>query len=222
MARPTTGIAYLIFMVTILGGFVFTVFATIPAWSQLEDERQRLQATIRERDDRQAFLAHIDARAEELKALEKEARMLQVMFPDSVQAADLAALLHSLSVRDGVVVQHIGEARVPTSTRQGVPQTPVEGGAPVETGQSGGAPGAPAPGKPYEVIVIVRGTYAQVRAFLLDLERTLQFFDVLAVDLQREKSASGEAVVAHITLRVFTIAGSKDLVTPTGASAGAG
>lgn len=217
MARPTTGLAYLTLITTILGGFIFTVFVVLPAWSGLETEKQRLATVFQERDEKQAFLANIDVRVEDLKSLEKEVRILRVMFPGTVGSADITALLHSLSVRDGVTVERVTEPQLRPKVPKPVESPPSSGsrltggGESTSTVQEGGSVGTVTGqtgtplGTPYEMTMSVRGTYVQMRAFLLDLERSLRFIDVKAIDLQRDEASATGALLGKVTLRAYVL-----------------
>lgn len=209
MARPTTGVAYLTVILTVLGSIIFSMFVTVPAWSDLKAERLRLVDSTREREEKRAFLANIDARAGELASLEHEVRAVRVMFPEAVEAAEIAAVMHSLSLRDGVTVQSVSEPllrRQPVPDASAVPPsgTDLSSGESAPTAAPAGASATGSRGVPYEFTVTVRGTYTQMRAFLLDLERALPFFDVPVVELRREEQdRPGEAIVGKITLRIY-------------------
>lgn len=210
MARPTTGIAYFVLILTVLGGFTFTVFVTIPAWTAWRAAERHAEATVARRAEQQTFLENIDARAAELKEFATDARILGVMFPDTPGSAEIFATFQSLANRTGVFINQVSDVRParaaasPTAAAAGdeSPETPAAGaGTPSARGRT-----ATQSVTPYELSVEVRGTYAQVRAFVVDLERTLRFFDVPAIDFTKGRTETGEeAVTGKVTLRTYLL-----------------
>lgn len=209
MARATTGVAYLVLGLVLLGSLVFTVFVTLPAWSAWRSARDQLAAKIVEREQRREFLADIDSRSAELKTYERDARALGVAFPETKAPADLAAVVHALSTRNGVVVESMGEPKLrkastsPPSERLPATARGDEGG---EQAPSGIPPReAVAPSRAYEFLLTARGTYAQLRSFLLDLERSLRLFDLTAVELTAGRLEEGGTVKAQVTLTTYLV-----------------
>lgn len=200
MPRPTTGAAYLTLILTILGGVIFIVFVAIPAYSTWRNEQLRLEANIERRTEKQTFLENIDARTAELTKLDRDVRTLQVMFPDTIANAEIAALLHGLVVRNGVAVSQVTKL-VPRK----VDRSAGSGGQAAVGGEGEQA----SESTPYEFGVTVRGSYAQVRAFLNDLERSLRFFDVpvLALTKQQQEGEGTRTVAAQITLWTYLTPG---------------
>lgn len=184
MARPTTGVAYLSLGLVILGGMVFSVFVTVPAWSQWGATRGRHEEKVREQEEKQTFLANIDARAAELKGLDRDARILAAMFPEAKTPADVAAIVHALSGRTGVQVRTLAE-----SVQRGA-QGELGAVRPFERERllTSGAGGRRETGTRYELKIVARGSYGQVRAFVLDLERSLRFFDVPTLEIVGARS----------------------------------
>lgn len=209
MARATTGIAYLTLGLVILGGLVFTVFVTVPAWSAWRAARVQLEEKVGARDQRRNFLADIDARTAELRTYEREARALGVTFPETKAPADLAAIVHGLSVRNGVIVESVGEVQIRRASVQAPAANPPTAGAREAEvvgggGPRGGALPQAAPSAPvYEFSLSGHGTYAQIRAFLRDLERSLRLFDLPAVEITGGNLGEASIVRARITITTY-------------------
>lgn len=200
MARATTGIAYLLLGVVILGGLVFTVFMTIPAWSAWRAAGAQLKERVVARAEREQFLTDIATRTEELKRFADDARVLAVAFPETPAAADLAAVVGSAAVRNGLtVVSMVG----PSARKQAASN---ETSAVAKQSQI------------YEVTVKVRGTYAGLRSFLRDLERGVRLLDIPELEVKSLAEQQGiEATLKLLTTVVRVPAGS-DLPaeTPSG------
>lgn len=208
MARSTTGIAYLTLGLALLGGLVFSVFVTVPAWSALRAARGHLQERTTERTQREEFLANIDARTGDLKTYERDARALGVTFPETKAPADLAAIFHALSVRNGVLIESLSEPKVRKVSVPSPTASPPAAGddfvaRPEEPG--GSAPRETSPStRAYEFSLSGRGTYAQVRAFIQDIERSLRLFDLPTVDIQGGGNlGEGGTVKVQITLTTY-------------------
>lgn len=211
MARATTGLAYLTFGVVVLGGLVFTMFVTVPSWSELGRQRELLVQKREEETEREAFLNNIDARIAELKTHERDTKALELAFPSSKAPAELMAVLHSISTRNGVLLATVSEPKIPPSPPPVLPaQKPLRSVG--EDGVGGSAP-APTPSSSipvgresaHEFSLVAKGTYAQIRAFLGDLERSLRFLDLPAVELAAESKEAGGLVQARITARMYLV-----------------
>lgn len=181
MPRPTTGVAYLILGLVLLGGLIFTVFVTIPAWSALAATRARLDETFTVRDERREFLANVGARLAELHAHERDARLLSVLFPETKQPADLAAVLQAAASRNGVAVITLSQLEVRKSASASRSATAAG------TNRTPASPSPAAAEKEARSVLELRltaqGTYAQLRGFLTDLERAPRFLDVVKIDV---------------------------------------
>lgn len=212
MARATTGLAYLTFGVVVLGGLVFTMFVTVPSWSALGSQRELLAQKREEQTAREAFLNNIDARIAELQTHERDAKALELAFPSSKAPAELAAVLHSISVRNGVIVTSVSEPRVPPPSPPVLPaQKPLRLSVSEDDALGSASSSAPFSEIPvgretaHEFAVVAKGTYAQIRAFLGDLERSLRFLDLPAVELAAESKEAGGVVQARITARMYLV-----------------
>lgn len=216
MARATTGIAYLALGLTLLSGLVFTVFVTVPAWSRWRETRDRLAERERARDERQTFLTNIEARAAELKAHGLDAQALGVTFPETKAPADLTAILGALAAKNGVILSQITELKerrreskpTPAPTPTPAAASGSRGGA-LEAGEGEERPrsAGPTPTTPHsssapavEFSLSVRGSYAQVRSFIGDLERSLRLFDLPTVDLSASAPDAGGVLEARLTV----------------------
>ncbi|TSC72838.1 MAG: hypothetical protein G01um101438_237 [Parcubacteria group bacterium Gr01-1014_38] len=223
MARSTTGISYASLAVVILGGLVFTVFVTIPAWSTWQATRHVFAERAAARDERMRFLQNIDARLQELQTYEEDARVLSVTFPDTEAPADATAIVGALASRNGLTARVVTGPELrdqPTSPRETALTAPVETVSLVTEGRlSGIAPAAPRSavrGAVHEFRVKVRGTYAGVSAFLRDLEKSVRFFDIPSIDVKGGfDDGSAEADLAILTY----IAGTGGPFLPASASA---
>lgn len=189
MARSTTGIAYALFGIVILGGMVFTVFVTIPAWSAWQATRDVLAQRVSAKEERARFLQNIDARLQELKAVEGDAKVLSVAFPDHKAPADATAIVGALAGRNGLTARVVTgpELRKEPAAPEALVVTPADTASFLREGGAGGAPGTRAQaarGAVYEFQVKVRGTYTGLNAFLRDLEKSVRFFDIAAVDFK--------------------------------------
>jgi len=206
MARATTGISYLTLGLVILGGFILTVFVTVPAWSAWRATQARLEEEIRERDQRREFLDNIGERAADLKTYERDVRALGVAFPETKAPAELAAILHGISARNGVVVERVSELKT-LKVSALLPAAATERAAEAVTDQDG--PGGETPSQTaspvpaYEFSLAGRGTYAQVRSFLRDLERSLRLFDLPTVEITGGSLAETGIVEVKITLITY-------------------
>lgn len=221
MARATTGLAYFTLGLTLLCGLVFSVFMTVPAWSQWRETRDRLAERERARDERQAFLANIEARAAELRAHELDAQALTVTFPETKAPADLMAILGALASRSGVTIAQVSELKErrveskstlsPTPTpsaaragREGEIAVSGEGGSPQPAGSASAVPrqsSSPA----VEFTLQVRGSYAQVRSFIGDLERSLRLFDLPVIELSASAPEAGGVLEARLTVVSYLV-----------------
>lgn len=196
MPRATTGFAYLTFGLAVLGVLVFTVFVTVPAWSEYGATRASRVVRAEELKSQQDFLANVDARAAELVTYESDVRALAVSFPDTFAPADLLAVLHAAGARSGMVVESLSGPRLreraahPAATEE---PSPGDGARESSAGTRVTASPAPGPQRPvYIFSVTLTGTYAQLRAFVTEIERALQLFDVTDIDL-KAAGAPGEA-----------------------------
>lgn len=210
MARPTTGASYLTFGLVILGGFVFTAFVTVPSWSGWQAARARHSAKLAEQSEKATFLANIDARTVELGTHAQDAQALAVMFPETPSPAELAQVLHTIASRNGVILDSVGvpvRPSVEQGRQQDVTRAYERGGTTPAVARTQGAQDVSVR---YEVKVAARGSYGQLRAFLADLERSLRFFDVSAIELTASEATEGEAVPvlarADITLWGYRVA----------------
>jgi hypothetical protein len=219
MARSTTGIAYISLSVVVLGGLVFTVFVTIPAWSTWRVTGQVFAERVVARDERVRFLQDIDARLQELTTHEGDARVLSVAFPDTEAPADATAIVGALAERNGLttrVVAGLELRKEPPSSGETALAAPV-GSVSLLTERipSGVAPTAPrsasARGAVYEFRVKVRGTYAGLSAFLRDLEKSVRFFDIPSIEFKG--GFDDGSVEADLTILTY-IAGAGGTLLP--------
>lgn len=205
MARSTTGIAYALFGVVILGGMVFTVFVTIPAWSAWQATRDVLTQRVSARDERVRFLQNIDARLRELKAVEGDAKVLAVAFPDFTAPADATAVVGALAGRNGLTARLVTgpELRKEPASPEATTVTPGDTAAFLQEGSAGGTSAARSGsrGVVYAFQVKVRGTYTGLNAFLRDLEKSVRFFDIAAVDFKG--GAEDGSVEADLNIRTY-------------------
>lgn len=184
MPRPSTGLAYLTFGFVFLGSFVSAVFLIIPQWSVYQSEERALLAEEAERDERKKFLADLDARGRELEQYAEDARALSVMLPEQIRGADILASLQSIAAQSGVTISKVsepqeGERKVAAARTSDEKQVSVKASSTV---QPSAAPAASGP-QEWKTTVTVRGTYAQFRAFLRELEKSLVFSDVQAINM---------------------------------------
>ncbi len=212
MPRPTTGLAYLTLIVVVLGGLVFITFVTVPAWSTWRGEQDRLSVHREKLAEKEAFLRDIDRRAAELTQFDADVRALRVMFPEMLAPADLSAVLHAIATQNGVTIDLVSEPK-PLKQTAAAPEAGTESGA---AASPGGAQASPTPtpaagatrasggaaGKTYEFTVGASGSYAQVRAFALDLERSVRYFDIagLSFDAKKIEGTSENTVIGRVTL----------------------
>lgn len=174
MSRATTGLSYLTLILVVLGAFIFIIFVISPQWADYKIAQADLRKEREKFEERKEFLASIDARKTELESHAKDALALSVMLPDQQRPANTLALLQGLASGSGVLVMETSEPRAvnPTGATT-TAASPVPGQA-----QAGSQLLS------YETNLRIRGSYAQTRNFLRDLERSLLFTDVQAVDLQ--------------------------------------
>lgn len=198
MARATTGLAYAIVGIALLGGLIFTVFVTVPAWSALGTARGVLAERIAARDDRQTFLANVDARVEEFKRYERDAQVLAVAFPESEAPADLVAVLGGLASRNGVTVSTVeGPNLRKLSLAVALSVAP--------EGPTAGSAGGAAQGtrqNVFETKAKVRGTYAALNAFVRDLEKSVRLLDIPELSLR--SAFEGQNIEALLTLVTYS------------------
>ena len=215
MARSTTGIAYGLFGVVILGGMVFTVFVTIPSWSAWQATGEVLAQRAAAREERARFLQNIDARIQELKAVEGDAKVLAVAFPEHEAPAEATAIIGALAGRNGLTARIITgpelrkEALAPEPATVTPADTAVllrEGAAGTPAARSGSG------GTAYEFRVKVRGTYTGLSAFLRDLEKSVRFFDIAAIDFKG--GAEDGSVEADFTILTYLTEAGESLLPP--------
>lgn len=220
MARSTTGIAYATLSVVILGGLVFTVFLTIPSWSTWQATGQVFTERAAARDERVRFLQDIDARLQELKTYEEDARALSVAFPDTEAPADAMAIVGALAARNGLAARLVTGPELRRNQPAPSPEPTVEGlraeGAPPVAPRSASARGAA-----YEFRVKVRGTYAGLSAFLRDLEKSVRFLDPVSIDF-KAGFADGSVEADFVVLTYLAGTGETLLPSPAVATTPAG
>lgn len=216
MPRPTTGAAYLALILTLLGGVVFIVFLLIPAYSTWRGEQLRLEVSMDRKQEQQTFLENIDARTVELKALDRDVRALQVLFPDTIATPELATIMHGLASRNGVAITQMTRQgprkvlREPAEAPRAVASTQTtarDAGRSDTQSQARSASASPQPKDEsalYEFGVSLRGSYAQVRAFMADLERSLRFFNLQTVALSSEQGDRALAAPISAQLSIWT------------------
>lgn len=173
MPRATTGLSYLTLALVILGAFVFTIFVISPQWADYTIAQAELIKEQEKFEERKKFLASIDARKTELEGYAKDALALSVMLPDRQRPANTLALLQGLASGSGVLVMEASEPREVNATGSSAASS-----TPPRQAQ------AVSPLISYETNLRIRGSYAQTRNFLRDLERSLLFTDIQTVDLQ--------------------------------------
>ncbi len=197
MARSSTGIAYAFLYAVILGGLVFTVFVTIPAWSAWQATRQVLTERIAAHEERTRFVQNVDTRLQELQTYAADARVLSVSFPDGEAPADALGVLGALASRSGVTarVVHGPELQKNAPT----PAPAADGGA----GETAALARSAARGPVYELKVQVRATYAGLSAFIRDLEKSIRFFDVISMDVKG--GLEGGLVEADIVVHTYGV-----------------
>lgn len=202
MARSTTGIAYAFLYVVILSGLIFTVFVTIPAWSAWQATRQVLAERVLAHGERVRFLANVGARVQELRTYAADARVLSVGFPEYEAPADALGVLGALAARSGLTIRvvHGPELRKDTSATTGSTASQSADDLTNETRPVSSRPSA-SRGAVYAIKVQVRGTYTGLNAFLRDLEKSVRFFDIPALDVKG--GFEGGLVEVDITLHTY-------------------
>lgn len=213
MPRATTGMAYGVFGIVILGSLVFTVFVTVPAWAGVRVARGALVETEQDLVKRQTFLKDIDARTAELATHDRDARLLAVMFPETKGIADLAAVIHGAASASGLTIEQVAgvqQQKKASAAPTDAATTDVlarRGPRPAPSPAAGARPSAGGSTLPvYEVTLHGRGSYAQVRAFFRELERSLRLLDVARVDMRGGGAAPESAGVVQIQATVlFTL-----------------
>lgn len=203
MPRATTGLSYLTFGLVLLGSVTFTVFVTLPQWTDFRDARGALERALAEREERRQFLMNLDARVRELATYKDDALALSVALPERPAPADILASLQGVAAGSGVTVAEVGESK------------PVVVGASEAAKAPGAAAGEDAEERQgYDGIVemrefpvTVRGSYANLRSFLRDLERSVAFTDVRALKLSGRRAEEGDTLSAfleaNLTLRTY-------------------
>lgn len=213
MPRATTGIAYAVFGIVILGGLVFSVFVTVPAWAGVRAARVALAETREDLAKRQTFLKDIDARTIELATYDRDARVLAVAFPETEGTADLAAVLHGAAAASGVVLDQVSGAQQQKKAAAPPKEEPGDALAARSTSRESPAPAPaakPSAGKAslpaYEVVLRGKGSYAQVRAFFREVERSLRLLDIARVEMRGGSDTTEQAgLVQFQTTVLFTL-----------------
>lgn len=195
MPRATTGLSYLTLALVVLGAFIFTIFVLSPQWADYRIAQDDLKKEQEKLVERKKFLASIDARKKELEGYAKDALALAVMFPDRQRPANTLALFQGLASGSGVLVMEAAEPREVTEPAT----TAASSSASANTG-----------GRliSYETNLRLRGSYAQMRNFLRELERSLLFTDVQTLDLQGVGNQAGsttppDQLEGKLVLRTF-------------------
>jgi hypothetical protein len=199
MPRATTGLSYLTISLVVFGSLVFTVFVTVPQWSEYQDAQELLKKTQAKREERTQFLASIDARKEELATYARDALALAVAFPERLQPADTLATLQSIATGSGAVVLETADPKKVSEFAN----TPSEDQGLSTEGETPTLPAARSSKRALEqwdTLITVRGSYSQVRAFIRDLEQALLLSDVQSVDLQALTSKEGGVTTLVDTL----------------------
>lgn len=203
MARSTTGIAYAFLYVVILGGLIFTVFVTIPAWSAWQATRQVLAERASAHEERVRFLANVDARVQELRTYAADAKVLSVSFPEHEAPADAVGVLGALAARSGVTIRVVHGPELQKNTSAAPASTASQSADDLtdETRVVSSSRPSSSRGTVYTIKVQVRGTYTGLNAFLRDLEKSVRFFDIPALSVKG--GFEGGLVESDITLHTY-------------------
>lgn len=216
MPRPTTGAAYLTLILTILGGVIFMVFLMIPSYSTWRAEQLQFEASTARYREKQTFLENIDARTAELRALDRDVRALQILFPETIASAELTAVLHGLASRNGVAITQVTQPGIRKGPREQAAAPPEvtpptvsaakrsETGSPESAATTTPQPSVRSESAPYEFGVFIRGSYAQVRAFMVDLERSLRFFELQTIALSGDRGEQDVRGPISAQLNIWT------------------
>lgn len=192
MPRPSTGLAYLTFGLVLLGAFVVVVFLIVPQWSVYQEEGRALVKKQAERDERKQFLADLDARARELEQYAAEARALSVMLPEQIRGADLLESLQSIAARSGITIPSV---LGPQKVERGVVAARSSSEEKISERASSAVDSSAAPivtgPQQWQTSVTVRGTYAQIRVFVSELEKSLVFSQVQSINMKYATDPEG-------------------------------
>lgn len=194
MARSTTGSAYLIFGLVVLGSLVFTIFVTVPKISGLNEARNNRQAAIGERKEREDFLASLEERKAELDNYTSDAKALSVALPTSFSQADLLSEIDNAASSSGVTIQKVSESQKSNAS------TSAATAQETETSATEGSKT-----EYYDTQLEIRGSYAQVRAFIKELETSILFTDVMNVEISAaaESAEVPGSLAAKLTIRNY-------------------
>ncbi len=192
MPRPSTGLAYLTFGLVLLGAFVVVVFLIVPQWSVYQEEGRALVKKQAERDERKQFLADLDARARELEQYAAEARALSVMLPEQIRGADLLESLQSIAAHSGITIPSV---LGPQKVERGVVAARSSSEEKISERASSAVDSSAAPivtgPQQWQTSVTVRGTYAQIRVFVSELEKSLVFSQVQSINMKYATDPEG-------------------------------
>lgn len=229
MPRATTGLAYLSLSLVLLGSLVFTVFVTVPQQRAYQQAKADLKTKLKERDERKQFLVSIDDRKKQLDSLSRDAVALSVTFPDEPALANSLAVLQSMAVASGVQVLSASEPKKADVEPEKAAPPPELSRSPAEREnvEKGGeeTPVVPMSQKEpsarlmqWDTPLKIRGTYAQVRAFVRELEKSLILADVQSFKLggsQKEEAANPQGqqsapsvsgqLAGEIVVRTYTL-----------------
>jgi len=189
MARSTTGFSYLIFGLVVLGSLVFTIFVTIPKINDLNGARANRQEALDQKKEREDFLTSLEQRKAELDTYAADAKALSVALPTSFKQGDLLMELDSAASTSGVVVQKVSDSQKVKSVSTASKADSLRGGK----------------AEYFDTDLEVRGSYAQLRAFIKELEKSILFTDITSVEITTpsDSADASSALTAKLVLRNY-------------------
>jgi Tfp pilus assembly protein PilO len=212
MARATTGLSYLTFGVVILGSLVFSVFVTIPQFSQYKGVTVQLAQAIEQEKNNKIFLDNLDERAEELKKYEPDAKALSMILPDKFLQSSFWVNINDLATRAGVVVVSIGDSKKEAVKQsaagsEAVTANSVLAGDDKSVVKEDTLSAQTAKLEKWTTAIQVKGNYSQIRAFIKNLESSLILSDLKELKLTPVASSDKNTVIdmlsADMTIRTY-------------------
>lgn len=150
---------------------VFTIFQPMLGTIQeVRDRKAAAQITLREKED---FLRNLDRKREELQIQRVHEERLNVMFPTSDAYDDAIRVISLAADGAGTVIQKIDDKSNGLQAELNARRS------------RGEAVAIPETVTPLAAVVDLVGTYQQLRAFLVNLEKSPRLMDVQKIEVQR-------------------------------------
>lgn len=160
----------------LMGGVVFGYFGVRPKYQDVREQKDSLKNKKTELQDKQQKLLSIEDLLKEVRNKNKELQKVDEALPPSPEVPELLANLESLAQISGLLLSNI---QLTLLQEQASGQEAASGGPKTNALVI------------IEVNLVARGTYANLKTFLLNAERNLRLLDIQNLTLGQVDEETG-------------------------------